>query len=136
MVELRVVETVEEVNRPWARGRDAHAHLAGELRVAARHEGGHLLVADLDELRVPIRAVEGAQEGVDPVAGIAVHAVDSPLGEALQDVISDQLGHTTPPSARLRFRPGSPPQSPLDTAAGASAGRLRPRQPRLAREPR
>src|SRR5213075_2419491 len=76
-----------------AGGGDAHAHLTGELRLAARHEGRHLLVADLDQLRVAAGAVEGAEEGVDPVTGVAVDAVDAPLAEALEREIGNELGH-------------------------------------------
>ena len=50
VVHLGVVEAVEEVDGARARGRQADADLAGEFRVRAGHEGGHLLVADLDEL--------------------------------------------------------------------------------------
>ena len=62
VVELRVVQTVQEVDRAGARGGDADADLAGELRMAAGHERGHLLVANLDELGISVRAVEGAEE--------------------------------------------------------------------------
>jgi hypothetical protein len=50
VVHLRVVEAVQQVDRAGPGGREADAHLAGELGVAARHEGRHLLVARLDEL--------------------------------------------------------------------------------------
>ena len=50
VVELGVVEAVEQVDRAGPGGRHADADLAGELGVRARHERGHLLVADLDEL--------------------------------------------------------------------------------------
>ena len=53
MVELRVVEAVQEMDRARAGGRHADADLAGELRVGAGHERGHLLVAHLDELGSP-----------------------------------------------------------------------------------
>jgi hypothetical protein len=61
--------------------------------VAAGHERRHFLVADLDELRIATCAVEGAEEGVDPVAGVAVDPVDAPLGQPLENVVSDQFGH-------------------------------------------
>ena len=95
MVELRVVEAVQQVDRAGARGRDADADLAGELRVPARHERRHLLVPRLDELRVAFRAVERPEESVDPVARIAVDAVNAPLAQALEDVVGDELSHAS-----------------------------------------
>ncbi len=50
VVELGVIEAVEEVDRARPGGGEADAGFAGELGVGAGHEGGHLLVADLDEL--------------------------------------------------------------------------------------
>ncbi len=79
MVELRVVEAVQKMDRARARGRHADAHLARPLGVTARHERGHLLVPDLDELGLAFRAVERAEERVDAVARVAVDAVDAPL---------------------------------------------------------
>ena len=43
-------------------GGQAHADLAGELGVGARHEGGHLLVPHLDELELALVRVECADE--------------------------------------------------------------------------
>ena len=95
VVELRVVEAVEEVDRARTGGRHADPERvgAGKLRVTARHEGGHLLVAGLDEVGVAVGPVERAEEGIDPVAGVAVDPVDAPLAQALQDVVGDELGH-------------------------------------------
>ena len=93
VVELGVVEAVQQVDRTRAGGGDAAAELVGELRVPAGHEGRHLLVARLDELGVAVSAVEGPEEAVDPVAGVAVHAVDARLAQALQHVVRNQLRH-------------------------------------------
>src|SRR5204863_3140603 len=92
-VELGVVEAVQEVDRARAGGGYADADLTREFRVAAGHEGSHLLVSDLDELGVAACAVEGAEEGVDAVAGVAVDPVDAPLGEPFEDVVSDEFRH-------------------------------------------
>ena len=48
-VQLRVVEAIEQMDAARARGGQAHAELAGELRVAARHERGGLFMPDLHE---------------------------------------------------------------------------------------
>src|SRR5205814_1716812 len=57
VVELGVVEAVQQMDRSGPGRGDADADLAGELRVATRHERGHLLVARLDELGVAACAV-------------------------------------------------------------------------------
>ena len=93
MIELRVVEAVQEMDRARPRGRETDAHLAGELRVSTGHESGHLFVANLDELRVAARPIECAEQRVDPVAGIAVNALDAPLAQALEDEVGDELCH-------------------------------------------
>jgi len=51
VVQLGVVQAVEQMDRARPRGRHADADLAGELRMRAGHEGGHLLVAGLHELQ-------------------------------------------------------------------------------------
>ena len=89
VVELRVVEAVQQMDRARAGGghADADGVGAGELGVPARHERGHLLVPCLDELGIALRAVERAEEPVDPVAGIPVDAVDAPLAEACENEV-------------------------------------------------
>jgi hypothetical protein len=72
VIELGVVETVEEMDRARPRRRQAHADLARELGVAARHQRRHLLVAHLDELDAVRRTVESTDEAVDAVARIAI----------------------------------------------------------------
>ncbi len=121
VVELRVVEAVQEMDRARARGRQADADLAGVLRVPAGHERGHLLVARLDELRVAVGAVERAQERVDPVARVAVDAVDAPLAEAFEDVVGDELGHVNP----FRFSRAGRPRRRRAPATAAIGPRRR-----------
>jgi hypothetical protein len=48
-------------------------------------ERGDLLVAGLDELDLVAGLVEGAEQAVDPVAGVAVDVLDASLVEALED---------------------------------------------------
>ena len=69
VVELLGVEPVQQVDRAGPRGRHADADPAGELRVCARHEGRHLLVPHLNELRVTLRPVERAEEALMPSPG-------------------------------------------------------------------
>ena len=44
---------------------------------------------------VAVSPVERADDAVDPVAGIAVDAVDAPLAQALQQIIGDELAHAS-----------------------------------------
>ena len=92
VVELRVVEPVEEVDRARAGGSETDADLAGELRVCAGHERRHLLVPDLDELEA-VDAFECADDAVDAVARVAVDPLDAPLREAVQEVVGYELWH-------------------------------------------
>ena len=55
VVQLRVVQAVQQMDRARPGRRQADADFAGELGVRAGHEGGHLLVADLDEVEVVLR---------------------------------------------------------------------------------
>ena len=94
VVELGVVEAVEEVDGARPGGGEADADVASELGVAARHEGGELLVGGLDELDA-VNLVEAAEDAVDPVAGIAVDALDAVVGKALEDVLADGAAHAS-----------------------------------------
>src|SRR3569832_1381061 len=93
MVELRVVETVQQMDRTRSRGREAHADLAGELRLRAGHERGHFLMARLHEGKLALDAPERAHNAVDAVAGITVDARNAPLLEPLQHEICGGLAH-------------------------------------------
>ena len=68
VVELRVVQAVEQVDGAGPGGGRAHPDLAGELRVADRFEGGHLLVPGLDELGLVVGPPPGGEQAVDAVA--------------------------------------------------------------------
>ena len=81
MVELGVVQPVEQVDRARARGRRAHAEPAGELGVADRLEGGHLLVPGLDEPRPVVGPPPGREQPVDAVARVAEDVLDVPLAQ-------------------------------------------------------
>src|SRR5207249_5941529 len=86
----------QEMDRAGTGRRHADADLAGELRVAARHERRHLLVPDLDQLRIAGGAVEGAEDRVDPVAGVAVDTPNAPVAQALEQEVGHELGHLVP----------------------------------------
>ena len=114
MVELGVVEAVQKVDRPGARGGEAHAHLAGPLCVAAGHEGGHLLVPGLDEIDLVGVPVERPEGRVDPVAGIAVDALHAPLGEPLEHEVGGGLAHVS--SFRVASNRGNPRHRPATSS--------------------
>ena len=79
MVELRVVQAVEQVDRARTGRGHAHAEPAGELRVADRLERAHLLVPRLDELRLVLGAAPGREDAVDAVARVGEHVLDPPV---------------------------------------------------------
>ena len=69
VVELRVVEAVEEVDRARPARRHADPDLAGELRVGAGGEGGDLLVGRLGELDLVSDLMKGAEQPFIPSPG-------------------------------------------------------------------
>ncbi len=93
MVELRVVESVQQVDGTRAGSRQADADLPGEFRVRARHERRHLLVADLDEIELVAGAVQRPEDAVDAVARVPVDPLDAPFTEALQQEVADRRAH-------------------------------------------
>ncbi len=84
VVQHGVIEAVEQVDRAGARRGHADPDLAGELGVAHRLEGGHLLVAGLDELRLGVGPAPRPEQPVDPVPGVAEDLIDAPFLESLQ----------------------------------------------------
>ncbi len=61
--------------------------------MAARHERGLFLVADLNEFDVIAGATERRYDAVDAVAGIAKDAAYLPLAEPLEQEIPNRLRH-------------------------------------------
>src|SRR5438132_11268760 len=93
MIELRVVEAIEKMNRAGTRRCHADADLTGELRMRAGHERGHLLMTYLDEVDLSVGAIERAEHAVDPVAGIAVNAFDAPISETFDQKLARRISH-------------------------------------------
>jgi hypothetical protein len=93
MIQFRVVEAVQQVNRAWARRGHAHANLAGELGMGAGHERSQLFMTGLDERHAIARAIERAQQSVDAVSGVSINSCHAPLGQSLEDVIRHRLSH-------------------------------------------
>src|SRR5207302_1193000 len=84
--------------------------LSGHLCVGAGREGGDLLVAGLDELELVAHLVEGTEQAVNPVTGVAVDALDAPLGEAIEDELGG-VGHKSISFAVLALVIGLPERS-------------------------
>ena len=101
MIHLGVVQAIEQMNRAGPGGCQAHADLAGELRMRTGHEGGHFFMANLHELRLVIRAFEGAHDAVDAVARKSVDSVDAPVQKTLQKKIGNTFTHGRIPWANL-----------------------------------
>ena len=97
VVQLGVIESVEQVNGPGSRGGEAHTHLAGDPGMAAGHEGGLLLMPDLNELEAVAGPAQRGNDPADPVAGIAEDAPDAPLRQPVQQEIADLPRHELPP---------------------------------------
>src|ERR1700749_581308 len=93
MVKPRVVKTGNEMRSAGARSGDAHAKVAREFGVGARHEGGHLLMSGLDKIDFTLGAVQRAEHAVDAIAGIAEDFPHAPGVQALYDEVADRLRH-------------------------------------------
>ena len=70
VIELRVVESCQQMNRTRTGCGNARTNLAGELRMRAGHERGHFFMPDADVIERFARAIDGAHESIDAVAGI------------------------------------------------------------------
>jgi len=97
MIHLGIVKTGDQMRGAWSRCCDADTELAGKLRVGARHERCHLLVACLDEFYFSGGALEGAEDAVDAIAGVAEQAPYAPVLQARDDEIADSLWHRISP---------------------------------------
>ena len=111
MVELRVVEPVQQVDRARPRGRHADADLASELGVAAGHERCHLLMSGLHEPQLILVAPQGAEDAVDAVAGETVDRVHVPRDQSLTQVVCCGLPRPLPPFEFARLSPVHPRRS-------------------------
>jgi hypothetical protein len=68
LVELGVVQPVEQVDATWPGGRHADSQSTGKFGVAARHQRGGLLVANVDEADVVAAFAQRLDNSVNPVA--------------------------------------------------------------------
>ena len=93
MVQLRVVEAIEQMNRARAGRGQTDTDLASELRVCARHECGHFFVARLDESNAVAGPIERTEDPVDAIPGIPIDARDTPLGQARNNKITNGGRH-------------------------------------------
>src|SRR5438094_10592464 len=91
MIELRVVETIEQMNRSRPRSRQADSDLTGELGVRAGHERCHLLVSHLHEIDRVFGALERTHDPVDAIARITVDTLDTPLAEPTHEKVARRL---------------------------------------------
>ncbi len=63
-------------------------------------------MARLDELDLPVGAVEGPEHAVDAVAGVAVDPPDTPGVKPLDEEIANGLGHLSAPMHKGERREG------------------------------
>jgi hypothetical protein len=92
-VELRVVQAVEQMDAPRARCRQTDAEPAGELRIAARHEGRRLLVAHLHEPNAILALPQRLHDPVDAVTRQPEDDADVPVGERIDEQIGSRRRH-------------------------------------------
>jgi len=85
---LGVVETVEEVDRPWADGAHADTERPGQVRLRAGRERAGLLVPDADPLQ-PVLAPDGVGHRVQRVSHDSPYVPDSEVGKTVDDQLSD-----------------------------------------------
>jgi hypothetical protein len=71
VVEARVIKPGHQMRGAGSGGRDTHAEVAAEFGIGRGHEGGHFLVAGLDEFDLALGAGERSKDAVDAVARVA-----------------------------------------------------------------
>ena len=67
------------MNGTGPRSCQADANLVRELGVRGRHEGGHLFVTYLHELKKILMTLKAPQDAVNAIAWIAINTLDPPL---------------------------------------------------------
>src|ERR1700761_1191877 len=91
VIQLSVIQAGDQMCGPGSAGRQTDAELAGKLGFSHGHEGGHLLMPDLDEFDV-VGPLQSTDHAVDAVAGVSVDAADPPGVQALDNEIADFHG--------------------------------------------
>ncbi len=87
LLHLGVQQAVNQVHCAGRRGREAHAELAGELRVADGGHGRHFFVPHVDVAHLVRVLAQGFHETVDPVTRQPENSVGAPFDKPLdQDV--------------------------------------------------
>src|SRR3546814_8012679 len=103
VVEPGVVQPSDQVRRARSGCRETDAEFAGELGMGGGHEGGHLLVPDLDELYVAAPAMQGAEKPADGVAGIAEDPLHAPGGQPFPAEVAAGTGDRQSTSPNYRY---------------------------------
>jgi len=103
-VELRVVEAVQEVDPAGPGSGETDTEPARVLGPAARHEGGGLLVPDVDETDPRAVLPQRFHDPVDPVARQTEYRVDAPLHQSLDQAVAPGPAHFSPPPRPPRRR--------------------------------
>src|ERR1700761_7274951 len=91
VIQLPVIQAGDQMCGPRSAGRQADAELAGKLGFSHGHEGGLLLMPDLDEIDV-VGPLQSTDHAVDAVAGVSVDAADTPGVQAFDNEIADFHG--------------------------------------------
>ena len=128
MVQLGVVEAVEQMDGARSRSGHAHTEVAGELGVAHRLEGGHLLVAGLDELWRGVGFDPRPENPVDAVSGVGEDLHRRPMPAVVPTDSSLRTG--SPLLLTLSLRDASPWRTPGVDHSGAAIWGTRTRENR------
>ena len=93
MIQLRVVEPVQKMDRARPRRGEANAYFAGEFGMRRGHEGGLFFMSRLDKGEAILSAFKRAQNAVNPVTRIAVDPGSAPIRQTGKHEVGDGIGH-------------------------------------------
>ncbi len=88
-VDLGVIQSVEQVDSAWSRGREAYPEAACELCISACCERSRLLVAAVNVTDAVFGLAKRLHQSVDSVAGKTEDSIDAPVPQYLEDVIGN-----------------------------------------------
>lgn len=93
VVHACIVQAGEQVRGARAGCGHAHTELTGELGMGAGHEGGHFLMAGLNEFNLAVGPAQRAEHAIDAVAGVTEDAPYAPLIQTLYQKVAYRAGH-------------------------------------------
>jgi len=92
---MTIVETVNQVQVPWAAASGTHGQFASEMCLSAGGERRHFLMSYVYPLNSPACA-KRVRDTVQGVAGNSVHPLNSSFRKNVNQQLSYFFGHGTP----------------------------------------